>query len=141
MPKFDPRVVIEDMQGRAVRTGVVDDPVDRGRLAKLRADLAGAPPEAKPALEEALMSASTEAQAKLTVGGAVVASLTTGLPGDEQLPGVKKLDFYEWAIKIKLAENVVEFDHATVEAIKERVARCYPSPMVVGQVFKAITSD
>ncbi len=140
LPKFDPTTILLDMDDKPIRTGTLSG-ADRGALAKLHGEMLAAKPEQRPELENSLALRTEELQEVLTTGKAIITALTTGLQGDDSLAGDVKLDNYELAIRVKRSEGPVGLSNAEVERIKARVARTYPSAVVVGQVFAAIKSD
>lgn len=142
MPSFNPSAQILDMTDKPLRTGVIVDPVTRGAIAKRQGEIAKLPEEQRPEAQLALSIQAEEAQTVLTVGGAIISALTN--PGkDDDLTATRKLDFFEWAIKVKKcpAGEIVEFSNEDLNTIKERVSRAYPAPLVVGQVMLALKTS
>ena len=142
MPSFVPSTPILDMQGKPLKTGAIVDAATRTAFATERAKIMALPDD----MEKPTMVADFEARFEgalpvLTVGETIITSLTTALKDDEGLSAATKLDLYEWAIKVKAAmagNEPVQFSNTEMGTIKARVNKVYPSPLVVGQVLKAI---
>ena len=153
MPRFNPSIVVEDIDSKPVKFGAIEDPAARKEMTHLRSEIAKAgkdAPERVPALEEELMTFISQHQRNLTLGEAVVQALRTPLTDDEHLSESTKLDHMEWATKVrgvqsKGATEMVEFSNDQMEKIKVRVNRCWTAPEVIWRLNQAIraaaTSD
>lgn len=143
MPTLKISTPILDMYDRPVRSGTIPDVDKRREVAKLLDVVNSAPADKRALLECDYQIASEEAQEALTAGRAAVMALTQLLPGDDAVTGDHKLDFFDWAIKIKRAMESpdlpgdVEFDNSQTDRIKKRIVACFPGPLVVAQILRA----
>lgn len=141
MPKLLPLTLINDLNGKPLRTGELVDLGDRRKITAMRAAIATASKDKVPDLELDVHEFSEEAQIKLTVGEAITKALTEGLRGDDDLSASRKLDNFMLAMKIKTATDVIVLTNVEFDMIKDRVTRAWPSALVVGQVMLAIKED
>lgn len=151
MPKFQPSAAVLDIDDQPMKDGKINDVGARARINAIRVRLASASEKEQPAIQEELRLAIEDAQPIMTVGGAIIAVLTNPLPDlddksgqrQEAISGEEKTDLMMMAIAIKRTPDgaTVQFNEKDTKTIKARVARGYPSPIVVGRIYEAITPD
>jgi len=144
VPRFNPALLVVDLDGNPMKFGMVDDPKVRRQMTELRSEIARRLKDAAekvPALEEELAELVRGNQKDLTLGEAVITALRTPLKDDEDLSEATKLDHMEWAVKIRAAQNkleAVEFSNEQFDRIKSRVNKCWPAPEVIWRLNQAV---
>ena len=144
MPKFNPAVVIEDINAKPLRFGAIEDVQARKEMTRLRSEIVKMSkdaPEKVPELEEEFQALLVEFQPPLTLGLAVVTALCTPLPGEDDVSAATKIDHMEWATQIRSAERnleLIEFSNEIMDKIKQRVNRAFPRPEIIWRFNQAL---
>tara|TARA_R110000868_G_scaffold394660_1_gene666040 strand:+ start:100 stop:525 length:426 start_codon:yes stop_codon:yes gene_type:complete len=141
MPSFNPLSPLNDMFGQPLKDSSIDDPKVRATLARLRGAYFAAPDAQKPGIEAELTILTEESQPVMTMGRAAIKALTDPLKGDEELSATVKVDNFTLAQKVRASVEKCELTDTELSNVKDRLAKAFPSAVIVGEFMMRVQKD